>query len=79
MPNKQRKPRRVGPKGAKTSRLMLVKAAALFLSRGIGATSLDQIAAAAGVTNGAIYDPFDNKTELVFKLFEAREAQSSMP
>jgi TetR/AcrR family acrAB operon transcriptional repressor len=65
-------PRQVGPKGAETRRLLLEKAGELFETRGIGATSLDQIAAAAGVTKGAIYDHFENKTELVFQLFEAR-------
>jgi TetR/AcrR family acrAB operon transcriptional repressor len=54
----------------------LKKAGELFESRGIGATTLDQIAAAAGVTKGAIYDHFENKTELVFKLFEARGSPS---
>src|SRR5687768_16126285 len=72
MPNKRHKPRQLGPKGAETRRLLLEKAGELFQSRGIGATSLDQIAAAAGVTKGAIYDHFKNKTELVFELFEAR-------
>jgi TetR/AcrR family acrAB operon transcriptional repressor len=64
--------RKVGPKGAETRRVLLEKAGELFQSRGIDATSLDQIAAAAGVTKGAIYDHFENKTELVFELFEAR-------
>jgi AcrR family transcriptional regulator len=67
-----RKQRKVGAKGAGTRRLLLESAAELFLSKGIGATSLDQIAAAAGVTKGAIYDHFDSKTDLVFELFEAR-------
>jgi AcrR family transcriptional regulator len=67
-----RKTRQLGPKGAETRRLLLEKAGELFETRGIGATSLDQIAAAAGVTKGAIYDHFENKTELVFELFEAR-------
>jgi AcrR family transcriptional regulator len=64
--------RKVGPKGAETRRLLLEKAGELFETRGIDATSLDQVAAAAGVTKGAIYDHFANKTELVFELFEAR-------
>jgi AcrR family transcriptional regulator len=72
VPPTRRKSRRVGPKGAETRRLLLEKAAELFETRGIGATSLDEVAAAAGVTKGAIYDHFANKTELVFKLFEAR-------
>jgi TetR/AcrR family acrAB operon transcriptional repressor len=72
MPGKRRKARQVGTKGAETRRILLEKAGELFETRGIDATSLDQIAAAAGVTKGAIYDHFANKTELVFQLFEAR-------
>jgi AcrR family transcriptional regulator len=72
MARKPRTARQRGPKGAETRRLLLEKAGELFETRGIGATSLDQIAAAAGVTKGAIYDHFENKTELVFELFEAR-------
>lgn len=67
-----RKPRKIGAKGAETRRLLLEEAAKLFLTKGIGATSLDQIATAAGVTKGAIYDHFDSKTDLVFELFAAR-------
>jgi AcrR family transcriptional regulator len=72
MPGRRRKSRQLGPKGAETRRVLLEKAGELFESRGIEATTLDQIAAAAGVTKGAIYDHFENKTELVFDLFEAR-------
>jgi AcrR family transcriptional regulator len=64
MPGQRHKPRQVGPKGTETRRILLEKAGELFQSRGIDATSLDQIA--------AIYDHFENKTELVFTLFEAR-------
>ena len=42
------------------------------MSQGIGATSLDQIAAVVGATKGAIHDHFENKTELIVKLLEAR-------
>jgi TetR/AcrR family acrAB operon transcriptional repressor len=72
MPGKRRKSRQLGAKGAETRRLLLEKAGELFETQGIEATTLDQIAAAAGVTKGAIYDHFANKTELVFELFEAR-------
>lgn len=72
MAGKPRSQRKIGPKGAETRRLLLEKAGELFETKGIDATSLDQIAAAAGVTKGAIYDHFANKTELVFELFDAR-------
>ena len=42
------------------------------MSQGIGATSLDQIAAVVGVTKGAIHDRFEKKTKPIIKLFEAR-------
>ena len=68
------KPRKVGAKGAETRRLLIGAAAKLFNAKGIGATSLDEIAAEAGVTKGAIYDHFSGKNDLVFELFSGREA-----
>ena len=42
----------------------------VFLSRGVSRTSMEQIAAQAGVTRGAIYWHFSNKTELFSALRE---------
>ncbi|MFZ1990836.1 MAG: TetR family transcriptional regulator [Alphaproteobacteria bacterium] len=71
MKAKKTKPRKVGAKGAETRRLLIEAATKLFRAKGIGATSLDEIAAEAGVTKGAIYDHFSGKNDLVFELFSA--------
>ena len=47
---------------------MLAAAAALFAERGVPGTSLDQIAAAAGFTKGAVYSNFASKSDLVVQL-----------
>jgi AcrR family transcriptional regulator len=48
------------------TREALVRAATkLFASRGFAETSIDQIAAAIGLTKGAVYAHFDNKDALV--------------
>lgn len=46
-----------------------------FLSRGVSRTSMEQIATQAGVTRGAIYWHFSNKTEL----FSAMREQVLLP
>lgn len=65
---------------------LLGVASQLFNRRGIGATSIDDIASAAGATKGLIYHHFDNKEALVdacydraFDIYErfADEAESS--
>ncbi len=66
--------RKVGAKGAETRRTLIEAATKLFNVKGIGATSLDEIATEAGVTKGAIYDHFTSKNDLVFELFSGREA-----
>jgi AcrR family transcriptional regulator len=43
----------------------------LFFARGVADTSLEQIAAEAGVTRGAIYWYFANKTELFMAMHES--------
>jgi TetR/AcrR family transcriptional regulator, acrAB operon repressor len=42
----------------------------VFLVRGVSRTSMEQIAAQAGVTRGAIYWHFDSKTEILLALRE---------
>jgi TetR/AcrR family acrAB operon transcriptional repressor len=49
---------------AATREELLAQALALFATRGVSNTSLDDVAAAAGVTKGAIYWHFRNKDEL---------------
>ncbi|MEY2633378.1 MAG: hypothetical protein RIR00_2032, partial [Pseudomonadota bacterium] len=45
---------------------IIAAARQLFAERGVSRTSLEQVAAAAGVTRGAIYWHFANKTELFY-------------
>jgi AcrR family transcriptional regulator len=46
----------------------------LFVEGGFHATSLDQIAAAAGYTKGAVYSNFASKEDLFFAVYERRAA-----
>jgi AcrR family transcriptional regulator len=54
------------PKRIRTREKLVEVAAGLFLKKGISAVSLDEVAAKAGVTKGAIYGNFENKDDLVF-------------
>ena len=45
-----------------------------FVEGGFNATSLDQIAAAAGYTKGAVYSNFASKEDLFFAVYERRAA-----
>jgi len=44
--------------------------AMVFAEHGYGGTSLDQVAAAAGLTKGAIYSNFDSKDDLFFAMMK---------
>jgi len=70
-----RKKRQAGAKRARTREKLLDAALALFLKKGIFATSLDEVAARAGVTKGAIYGNFKNKDDLVFAVAMERAAR----
>lgn len=56
--------RRTKEEALETRHRILDAAEAVFQERGVGHTSLAEIAAAAGVTRGAIYWHFDNKGDL---------------
>jgi AcrR family transcriptional regulator len=57
---------------------LLDAAAKLFAERGFEAASIDEIAAAAGYTKGAVYSNFASKTDLVIALIQRRiEVQSA--
>jgi AcrR family transcriptional regulator len=56
---------------AKTRQRLLDEAQRLFRERGYAATSLEQIADAAGVTKGAIYGHFASKEDLLLSAIEA--------
>ena len=51
---------------------VLAAADRLFVEQGFHATSVDQIAQAAGYTKGAVYSNFDAKEDLFFAVYEAR-------
>ncbi|WP_040489613.1 TetR family transcriptional regulator [Fulvimarina pelagi] len=56
--------RRTKCEAAQTREAILDAAETLFFENGVAATSLSQIAAAAGMTRGAIYWHFENKVDL---------------
>lgn len=60
---------------AKRRRELLATAERLFLRRGYFATTLDEIAAEAGVTKGTVYSNFSSKEELFLTLMEHAEAR----
>ena len=55
---------------------MLDAAAAVFIDRGIGAASVEEIAEAAGFSRGAFYSNFADKDEIVLALLERMSQQS---
>ncbi|MET8123544.1 TetR/AcrR family transcriptional regulator [Micromonospora sp. NPDC005189] len=63
----------------RTRQLLLSAAERLFAERGIHQTSLDDVAAEAGLTKGAIYANFDGKTGLVDEILAGRNADDHVP
>jgi AcrR family transcriptional regulator len=63
---------RVRPTREQTRRRVLDAAFAVFSEHGIAASSLADVAEAAGLTKGAIYSSFAGKDELVLALMEER-------
>ena len=69
-------PSRTNRERTETTRLALIEAArALFVSKGYGDTSTPEIAAAAGITRGALYHHFADKRDL-FRQVLLREAEA---
>lgn len=62
-------------RSAATKDALLGAARPLFATHGFGRVSADSIAQAAGVTRGAMYHQFADKTELFAAVFEAVEAE----
>jgi AcrR family transcriptional regulator len=62
---------------AQTRERLLDAAARVFAERGLEAASIDEVAAAAGYTKGAVYSNFTSKTDLVIALLERRIASQS--
>ncbi|MGH3494975.1 MAG: TetR family transcriptional regulator [Sciscionella sp.] len=68
-------PARSRPYRSQTRRSVLDAAFVVFGQRGIAATSLTEVAAAAGLTKGAVYSNFASKDDLVLALMEEHAAQ----
>jgi AcrR family transcriptional regulator len=60
-----------------TRERLIDAAARVFAEKGLEAASLDEVAAAAGYTKGAVYSNFSSKTDLVIALLEHRIASQS--
>jgi AcrR family transcriptional regulator len=56
---------------------LLAAAAQVFAERGFHAASLDEVAAVAGFTKGAVYSNFKNKEDLFLALFRANYEQET--
>lgn len=65
-------PRSTRPSRDEVRRALLDAAARVFARRGIDAASLDDVAAAAGFTKGAVYSNFGSKDGLVAALVDDR-------
>jgi len=57
---------------AQTRQELVVAGDRLFREQGFHGTSLDQVAAAAGYTKGAVYSNFASKEDLFLSIFERR-------
>src|ERR1035438_3365086 len=55
----------------RTREHLLAAAAEVFAERGFHGASLDEVAAVAGFTKGAVYSNFKNKEDLFLALFKA--------
>ena len=62
--------RRVRPTREETCQRLFAAAAQVFAERGVGAATVDEIAAAAGFTRGALYSNFRDKEELVLAMLD---------
>jgi AcrR family transcriptional regulator len=56
----------------RTREELIAAAEDLFVARGFHATSVDEIALAAGYTKGAVYSNFESKEDLFFAVYERR-------
>ena len=62
---------------ARTRDQLLTTAQRLFLSEGYGRTSLEQVAAEAGYSKGAVYSNFGNKFDLCLAVVDRVRAQQA--
>lgn len=61
--------RRTKAEAAETRAAILDAAEKMFFEKGVGSTTLDEIAARAGVTRGAVYWHFSSKTDIFLELY----------
>ncbi|HEX2148264.1 MAG TPA: TetR family transcriptional regulator [Pseudorhizobium sp.] len=65
--------RRTKAEAAETRAAILAAAEMMFFEKGVSNSRLEDIASAAGVTRGAVYWHFANKTDLFLELYNAAE------
>jgi AcrR family transcriptional regulator len=75
VPTRQRLTRE--EKKAQTRERLIAAAATVFAEKGFAATSLDEVADAAGLTKGAVYSNFENKEDLVAAVLKAHQDRQS--
>ncbi len=63
--------RRTKAEAEETRQAILAAAERVFFKKGVANSSLDEVAAAAGVTRGAIYWHFASKTDLFIGLYQS--------
>ena len=71
----QRKPNKQDARSARTRAALIDAARPLFAERGFAAVGTEEVVRAAGVTRGALYHQFEDKTELFAAVFEQVEAE----
>jgi AcrR family transcriptional regulator len=71
----QKPKKRLRPTRAQTRARLLEAAGEVFAERGYDRASLDEVAAAAGLTKGAVYSSFASKDELFYALMRERIGQ----
>jgi AcrR family transcriptional regulator len=72
MGSTQRRDQRKRPTRAQTRQRLLQAAGEVFALRGYDRASLDDVAAAAGLTKGAVYSSFASKDDLFYALMRER-------
>lgn len=69
----------VSDKRARTRERLIEAAAQAIAEKGFHSVTLDQIAARAGLTKGAIYDNFESKEQLFFEVVAANPSELPFP
>ena len=71
----ERKANKQDARSARTREALIGAARPLFAERGFAAVGTEEVVRAAGVTRGALYHQFDDKTELFAAVVEQVEAE----